>query len=122
MTFPFNPAVTFITGLAITVASVFAMGLVPYTGVRITSRIFWIVRLLVSPKPVSASGVPIDAESARMATFIEESVVIVLPDYDTGSVPGGADRPDFAIVGAGSGADLEARLGASAAGSLERGK
>ncbi|WP_228002925.1 hypothetical protein [Nocardia australiensis] len=80
MTLPVNPAVTFITGLAVTVAVVFALGLVPYTGVRMTSRALWMGRLIVSRKPVSASGMPINSESARQTMYIDESVVLVLPD------------------------------------------
>src|SRR5689334_21857731 len=56
MTLPANPAVTFIGGVFVTVLVVFALGLVPYTGVRLSSRVWWVGRLLVSRKPVSASG------------------------------------------------------------------
>ncbi|MFC3963094.1 hypothetical protein [Nocardia jiangsuensis] len=80
MTLPANPAVTFGIGTAVTVLIVFAGGLVPYTGVRLSSRIWWIGRLLVLRRPVSASGMPIGSDSAEQTTFIEESVVLLLPD------------------------------------------
>lgn len=83
MTLPLNPAVTFITGTIVTIAAVFGLGLVPYTGVRMTSRILWVGRLLVIRKPVSASGMPVDEESARHTMFIEESVVVILPDRES---------------------------------------
>ncbi|RDI54565.1 hypothetical protein [Nocardia mexicana] len=85
MTLPANPAVTFIAGSAITIAAVFGIGLVPYTGVRLTSRMLWVGRLLLFRKPVSASGMPVTEESARHTLFVEESVVIVLPDRADGS-------------------------------------
>lgn len=111
MTFPVNPAVTFLIGLVLTVACVFALGLVPYTGVRMVSRVLWIGRLIIFRKPVSASGMPVDADSARLAVFIEESVVVILPDRVDAE-----DSSRNAIVGermlalVGSGADLSARL------------
>ncbi|MEV6072944.1 hypothetical protein AB0L82_40910 [Nocardia sp. NPDC052001] len=80
MSFPINPAGTFVAGLVVTVGCVFALGLIPYTGVRLTSRALWIGRLLIHRKPVSASGMPIDADSARHTLFIEESVVVIFPD------------------------------------------
>ncbi|MEV0359736.1 hypothetical protein AB0H71_27125 [Nocardia sp. NPDC050697] len=80
MTLPANPAVTFLIGTAVTVLVVFASGLVPYTGVRLSSRIWWIGRLLVVRRPVSASGMPIGTDSAEQTTFIEESIVLLLPD------------------------------------------
>ncbi|MBL1079749.1 hypothetical protein JK358_35645 [Nocardia sp. 2] len=76
---PANPAVTFLGGLAITVTTVLGLGLIPYTGVRLTSRILWLARLLINHKPVAASGIPVTAESARTTVIIEESVVLVLP-------------------------------------------
>lgn len=79
MTFPVNPAVTFVSGLTVTVVIVFALSLVPYTGVRFTSRAMWLGRLIVHRKPVSASGMPVDVDSARHTLFIEESVVVILP-------------------------------------------
>ncbi|MEU6190921.1 hypothetical protein [Nocardia sp. NPDC047038] len=85
MTFPLNPAVTFITGLALTILAVFALGLVPYTGVRMISRAFWLGRLIVYRKPVSASGMPITGDSARHTVFVEESVVLLLPDRPDGA-------------------------------------
>ncbi|MCU1648186.1 MAG: hypothetical protein JWN03_8461 [Nocardia sp.] len=80
MNFPINPAVTFVTGAVFTVLAVFALGLVPYTGVRMTSRVLWIGRMIVRRKPVHASGVPIDVDSTRHVLFIEESLVVVLPE------------------------------------------
>ncbi|MER7450661.1 hypothetical protein ABTW96_10285 [Nocardia beijingensis] len=80
MTLPINPAVTFITGLALTILAVFVLGLVPYTGVRITSRALWLGRLIVYRKPVSASGMPITNDSSRNTVFVDESVVLLLPD------------------------------------------
>ncbi|WP_280264949.1 hypothetical protein [Nocardia wallacei] len=80
MTLPANPAVTFVAGTAITIGASFGIGLVPYTGVRLTSRILWVGRLLVVRKPASASGMPVTEESARHTLFIEESVVVLLPD------------------------------------------
>lgn len=82
---PWNPAITFITGVIITVVTVFALGLIPYTGVRLSSRAYWLGRLLVSRKPVSASGMPIDSESARRTLFIEQTVVVLLPDVVQGA-------------------------------------
>jgi hypothetical protein len=80
MSLPVNPAITFVAGLALTVAVVFAVGLVPYTGVRMTSRMLWVARLIVIRKPVSASGMPVTDESARNTVFVEESLVLILPD------------------------------------------
>ncbi|MBU3066800.1 hypothetical protein KO481_35440 [Nocardia sp. NEAU-G5] len=80
MSLPVNPAITFIGGLVLTIGVVFAIGLVPYTGVRMTSRILWIARLILVRKPISASGMPITGDSARDAVFVEESVVVIFPD------------------------------------------
>ncbi|GEM30811.1 hypothetical protein NN3_18180 [Nocardia neocaledoniensis NBRC 108232] len=80
MALPTNPAVTFLVGVAVTVVTVFLLGLVPFTGIRISSRVLWVGRLLVFRAPVSASGMPVDSESVRHSLFIEESVVVVLPD------------------------------------------
>ncbi|MQY23649.1 hypothetical protein [Nocardia macrotermitis] len=79
MVLPINAAVTFVVGLAVTGVSVFGLGLVPYTGVRMTSRVLWVGRLIFVRKPVSASGVPIDVDSADTEMFVEESVVVILP-------------------------------------------
>ncbi|WP_460728162.1 hypothetical protein [Nocardia heshunensis] len=79
LSLPVNPAISFIAGLVITVVTVFAIGLIPYTGVRLTSRVMWVGRLILSRKPVSASGMPVDAASAGNTLFIEESVVVILP-------------------------------------------
>ncbi len=103
MAFPVNPAVTFVVGLVLTIAVVFAVGLVPYTGVRMTSRAMWVGRLIVFRKPVSASGMPVDADSARHTMFIEESVVLVLPDRPTEAVANA--KPDIRlldVIGSGS--------------------
>ncbi|WP_327100890.1 hypothetical protein OIE68_20075 [Nocardia vinacea] len=115
MTFPVNPAVVFVAGLVGTVAAVFGLGLVPYTGVRMISRAMWVGRLILFRKPVSASGMPIDANSPRHAMFIEESVVVILPDpvaaadaAERGAL-GGAQLLGALGVG-GSGADLSVRM------------
>lgn len=78
MSLPCNPAITFVTGLAFTVGTVFGLGLVPYTGVRISSRALWIGRILLSRKPVSASGMPVDVDSDSDAVFVQESLVLML--------------------------------------------
>ncbi|WP_330232528.1 hypothetical protein OHA40_08560 [Nocardia sp. NBC_00508] len=113
MTFPVNPAVTFIAGLALTIMAVFAIGLVPYTGVRMTSRAMWLGRLIVYRKPVSASGMPISSESVRHMMFIEETVVLLLPDRP-GAAAAAETKPDRRLleaVGAGgTGADLWQRM------------
>jgi hypothetical protein len=80
MTLPANPAITFVAGLIVAVVVVFALGLVPYTGVRMTSRMLWVGRVLVIRKPVSASGMPGAEESTRHTLFVEESVVVIFPD------------------------------------------
>ncbi len=80
MSLPANPAITFIGGLVLTIAVVFAVGLVPYTGVRMTSRILWVARLIVIRKPASASGMPVTSDSQRDAVFVEESIVVIFPD------------------------------------------
>ncbi|MET9489842.1 hypothetical protein [Nocardia sp. NPDC006630] len=80
MSLPVNPAVTFVGGLIVTAVAVFALGLVPYTGVRLTSRVLWVSRLVARRKPVSASGMPVGEDSARHTMFIEESVVVIFPD------------------------------------------
>ncbi|MFI5715834.1 hypothetical protein [Nocardia sp. NPDC051750] len=89
MTLPANPAITFLVGLAFTVVIGFGLGLIPYTGVRLSSRVLWIGRLICDPKPVSASGMPVTAESGRLTSFIEETVVVILPESDS---PGRATR------------------------------
>ncbi|MFF4028135.1 MULTISPECIES: hypothetical protein [Nocardia] len=80
MILPVNPAITFVVGLILTIVAVFGLGLLPYTGVRMISRAMWFGRLVFVRKPVSASGFPVTAESARHTLFIEESVVIIFPD------------------------------------------
>ncbi|WP_227983755.1 hypothetical protein [Nocardia spumae] len=80
MALPVNPAVTFLVGVALTVAVVFGIGLIPYTGVRLTSRLMWVGRMILFRKPVSASGIPVTSESARHTMYVEESIVVILPD------------------------------------------
>ncbi|WP_063820484.1 hypothetical protein [Nocardia aobensis] len=80
MALPINPAVTFLIGVALTVAVVFGIGLIPYTGVRLTSRVMWVGRLILIRKPVSASGIPVTPDSARHTMYVEESIVVILPD------------------------------------------
>ncbi|WP_280454736.1 hypothetical protein [Nocardia brasiliensis] len=111
MTMPMNPAVTFGFGLILTVAVVFLLGLVPYTGVRMSSRAWWLLRVAVVRKPVSASGVPIDADSARQTLFIDESIVLILPESAVaGSVSIERAEPLLAVLGTGSGAELDTRI------------
>ncbi|WP_036495612.1 hypothetical protein [Nocardia sp. BMG111209] len=99
MTFPLNPALTFIAGLILTVLTVFALGLVPYTGVRLSSRVFWVGRLIVRRRPVSASGMPIDAEdSSRTTLFVEETVVVILPDGRVRERPAVDARPNGLLL------------------------
>ncbi|MEV4234883.1 hypothetical protein ACIBJI_22045 [Nocardia sp. NPDC050408] len=95
MSLPTNPAITFVVGAVISVVTVFALGLVPYTGVRLTSRILWIGRLIVIRRPVSASGMPVGEESGRHTLFVEESIVILLPDR---KVAADDDRPAVAVM------------------------
>ncbi|WP_063821640.1 hypothetical protein [Nocardia pneumoniae] len=103
MTLPVNPAVTFIAGLSLTIVAVFVVGLVPYTGVRMTSRALWLGRLLVYRKPVSASGMPINSDSVRHTMFIEETVVVLLPDRpDAAAVA--EPKPDLRLLEAAAGA------------------
>lgn len=80
MTLPANPAITVIVGLILAVVTVFGLSLLPYSGVRMISRAWWFGRLVLVRKPVSASGFPVTAESARHTMFIEETVVIIFPD------------------------------------------
>ncbi|RJO79868.1 hypothetical protein D5S18_00920 [Nocardia panacis] len=76
---PANPAVVFGSGLAVTAIAVYLTSMIPYSGVRILSRLFWYIRLALVRRPVSASGMPIATDSTRMTLFIEESTVVVLP-------------------------------------------
>lgn len=94
LTLPVNPAITFLIGVVFTVVIAFLLGLIPYTGVRLTSRVWWLGRLILDPKPVSASGMPVTPESSRLTMFIEETVVLILPDRDpiTRSAPAKAER------------------------------
>ncbi|NEW44066.1 hypothetical protein [Nocardia cyriacigeorgica] len=87
MNVPVNPAVTFVSGTAIAILAVFLFGLVPYTGVRITSRAWWFARLIFVRKPVSASGMPVTEESSRNTVFVSETVVVFLPDRPTSQRP-----------------------------------
>ncbi|MEV6325884.1 hypothetical protein AB0M45_32665 [Nocardia sp. NPDC051787] len=113
MTLPANPAITFIAGVSLTIVAVFALGLVPYTGVRMTSRALWLGRIIVYRKPVSASGMPINNDSVRHTMFIEETVVLLLPDRQDVAAPV-EPKPDLrlleAIGAGGNGADLRQRL------------
>ncbi|MEU2034210.1 hypothetical protein [Nocardia amamiensis] len=113
MTLPVNPAVTFIAGLSLTIVAVFAVGLVPYTGVRMTSRALWLGRLIVNRKPVSASGMPINDDSVRHTMFIEETVVLLLPD-SPGVAAATEPKPDRrmieAVAAGGNGVGLWRRL------------
>ncbi|MGQ4619485.1 hypothetical protein [Nocardia sp. R7R-8] len=113
MTLPVNPAVTFITGLALTILVVFVLGLVPYTGVRMTSRALWVGRLIVYRKPVSASGMPIGSDSVRHTVFVDKSVVLLLPDHADAAVatePKSGVRMLEVISGGGKVTDLWLRL------------
>lgn len=111
MNFPVNPAGTFIIGTLVTIGIVFVLGLVPYTGVRLISRSLWLARLIIVRKPASASGVPIDAESARQTLFIEESTVLILPDPVADSHAERAEtRVLQEVLGMGSGAGPSSRV------------
>ncbi|WP_280244371.1 hypothetical protein [Nocardia abscessus] len=113
MTLPLNPAVTFITGLAATILAVFVLGLVPYTGVRMLSRAFWLSRLIVYRKPVSASGMPITSDSVRHTMFIEETVVLLLPhrpDAAVAAEPKSGIRLLEVVSGGGKATDLWRRI------------
>ncbi len=81
MTLPINPAVVGVAGIVVTIVSVFALGLVPYTGVRLVSRILWVGRLIVLRKPVSASGMPAGPDGPRNIVYVDASEVIVLADF-----------------------------------------
>lgn len=107
MTLPMNPAITFLAGLALTVVVGFALGLIPYTGVRLWSRVLWFGRLIFYPKPVLASGMPVTPESARITMFIEETMVAILP-YEPASDTTGKRRGKRA---AGRGGQLLELLG-----------
>jgi hypothetical protein len=87
LSLPINPAITFAVGLIFTAVTVFLLRLVPYTGVRISSRIVWVGRIIFTRKPISASGMPITSDSARDAVFVDESIVLMLPD-DLGGISG----------------------------------
>ncbi|NEW28880.1 hypothetical protein [Nocardia cyriacigeorgica] len=80
MSVPANPAVVFVCGTALAILAVFLFGLVPYTGVRLTSRVLWFARLIFVRKPVSASGMPVTVESSRNTVFVSETVVVFLPE------------------------------------------
>ncbi|MFB8281085.1 hypothetical protein [Nocardia colli] len=80
MTLPGNPAVTAVLGAMATIAGVVLMRAIPYTGVRLTSRMLWIGRLIVVRQPVSASGMPFGAESVRYTLYIEETVAPILTE------------------------------------------
>ncbi|WP_233434624.1 hypothetical protein [Nocardia yamanashiensis] len=97
MNLPANPAVTFVTGAILTAIVVFSLGLVPYTGVRLTSRAMWLTRLLILRKPASASGMPVDIDTARNLLFVEESVVVVMPSTTRQSKPAAGAKPVLAL-------------------------
>ncbi|MGI5220937.1 hypothetical protein [Nocardia sp. CA-290969] len=99
MTLPMNPAITFLAGLAVTAVLGFALGLIPYTGVRLFSRVFWFGRLICYPKPVLASGMPVTPESARITMFVEETVVAILPHTPPRPPAGKNRRPLTAARG-----------------------
>ncbi len=106
MTLPANPAIIFCIGLVITVLFVFVCGLVPYTGVRLGSRVWWFGRLILVRKPVSASGMPIGTDSGRSTLFVDESIVVVLPDRSRPAVKPRTARTDMhllEVIGAGAG-------------------
>lgn len=105
MTLPANPAITFVIGLVFAVVIGFALSLIPYTGVRLTSRVFWIARLVLDPKPVSASGMPVAADSGRFTSFVEETVVVILPEEAAARSP----APDKAQGGVGAFLELLTR-------------
>ncbi|MGX1778203.1 hypothetical protein ACWIGW_39280 [Nocardia brasiliensis] len=81
MTLPGNPAVPGVTGAVLTILAVVMLRALPYTGVRLTSRMLWIGRILVDRRPVSASGMPVDAESVRHTLYIEETVAPILDEW-----------------------------------------
>ncbi|MFE9575189.1 hypothetical protein ACFYO1_02290 [Nocardia sp. NPDC006044] len=116
MTIPINPAITFVSGLIVTGLTVLALGLVPYTGVRMVSRALWIARVVLVRKPVSASGVPIDAESARQTLFIEETIALILPEspFEVGHAPIEESATIRSLLG--SGENLTARMNGSVPG------
>ncbi|MFE3445383.1 hypothetical protein ACFXNW_20335 [Nocardia sp. NPDC059180] len=96
LSLPVNPAVTFLAGTAVAILAVFLFGLVPYTGVRLTSRALWFTRLVFVRKPVSASGMPVTEESSRNTVFVSESVVVFFPDR-----PARETRPQPALPAGG---------------------
>ncbi|WP_280393729.1 hypothetical protein [Nocardia brasiliensis] len=81
MTLPGNPAVIAGFGAMVTIAVVVMLRAIPYTGVRLTSRMLWIGRLVIDRRPISASGMPLGVESARHTLYIEESVAPILNDW-----------------------------------------
>ncbi|MEV6280195.1 hypothetical protein [Nocardia sp. NPDC051832] len=99
MVLPANPAVSFGFGLGLTVLVVFAVGLVPYTGVRVLSRAVWLTRLVVLRKPVSASGMPVTSDSARATLWIEATEVLILPREGVGAVAEPVSVPLVPLAG-----------------------
>lgn len=79
MSLPVNPALTFAIGMAISVVVAMTLRLVPYTGVRLTSRFLWMARLFLFRKPVVASSLPVTDDSKPVSLFVEESVVLMIP-------------------------------------------
>ncbi|WP_191094381.1 hypothetical protein [Nocardia colli] len=104
MNLPGNPAFIFAIGVILTVLTVLVVGRVPYTGIRISSRAFWLGRLVCYRKPVSASGIPLETDSIRHTILIEPSVVLLLSADDVavssangaGPVDGNGHRTEFA--------------------------
>ncbi|MGW4843059.1 hypothetical protein [Nocardia brasiliensis] len=81
MALPGNPAITAVFGAMLTIAAVVMLRAIPYTGVRLTSRMLWVGRLIVDRRPVSASGMPLSAESVRHTLYIEETVAPILTEW-----------------------------------------
>ncbi|WP_338760452.1 hypothetical protein V7968_31825 [Nocardia vulneris] len=81
MTLPGNPAITAVFGAMLTITAVVMLRAIPYTGVRLTSRMLWVGRLIVDRRPVSASGMPFSAESVRHTLYIEETVAPILTEW-----------------------------------------
>ncbi|WP_433574709.1 hypothetical protein [Nocardia brasiliensis] len=92
MTLPGNPAVPGITGAVLTILTVIMLRALPYTGVRLTSRMRWIGRLLADRRPVGASGMPVDAESVRHTHYVAGTVAPILDQW-SGEVDDMAELP-----------------------------
>lgn len=83
LTIPANPAITFVVGVVLTVVTMLGLGLIRYTGIRVVSRALWVGRILFLRKPVSASGIPVADDSGGGALFVEESLVLMLPEKES---------------------------------------